>query len=145
MPPERVAIVGARAHPDLDQVRAYVAALPDDAWVISGGAMGVDQAAEEAALKRGLGVASYRVVQVDKGYKTERIEVRELVSPSHRGDHRSWILPWKTSYRDALIFRNTFIALTCTRMVAFPAGSRGGTKDAVAQAERFRRPVGVIW
>jgi hypothetical protein len=46
--------------------------------------------------------------------------------------------------REQIIARNTPIAVACTRMVAFVRGSRGGTWDAVRQAERFRRPVEVV-
>jgi predicted Rossmann fold nucleotide-binding protein DprA/Smf involved in DNA uptake len=42
---ERVAIIGAREHPDLDFVRAYVRTLPTGTTVVSGGAKGVDSAA----------------------------------------------------------------------------------------------------
>lgn len=55
----RVAIVGSRDFHDLDAVRAYVAALPAGATVISGGARGVDSTAEQAARARGLKVETY--------------------------------------------------------------------------------------
>jgi hypothetical protein len=50
----RVAIVGSRDYPDLSRVRTYVAGLPDDTVIISGGARGVDREAERAARTRGL-------------------------------------------------------------------------------------------
>lgn len=52
----RVAIVGSRGYSDLDAVIDYVAELPIDAVVITGGARGVDLTAEAAAKKRGLQV-----------------------------------------------------------------------------------------
>jgi hypothetical protein len=52
----RVAIVGSRGYLDLDSVVSYVADLPADTVVITGGAKGVDEAAEKAARKRGLDV-----------------------------------------------------------------------------------------
>lgn len=52
----RVAIVGSRDYPNLDEVREYVMSLPDDTIVITGGARGVDQTAELAARARGLTV-----------------------------------------------------------------------------------------
>lgn len=73
---ERVAIVGSRAFCTtcadhnffrvpphtcrLDEVRSYVASLPVGTTVISGGAKGVDQAAEGAANDRGLKVLIFR-------------------------------------------------------------------------------------
>lgn len=52
--PDTVAIVGSRNFPDLAAVRAFVRLLRPDTTVISGGARGVDQAAEAAARSRGL-------------------------------------------------------------------------------------------
>lgn len=50
----RVAVVGSRDWADLGAVRDFVNSLPDDATVVSGGARGVDSAAEGAADARGL-------------------------------------------------------------------------------------------
>jgi len=52
----KIAIVGSREYLDLDQVRDYVRLLPDDTVVVTGGARGVDEAAELAARSRGLKV-----------------------------------------------------------------------------------------
>lgn len=59
-PPNRkkVAIVGSRNYPRLDLVRQYVASLAEDTVVVSGGARGVDETAEQAARERGLQVES---------------------------------------------------------------------------------------
>jgi len=54
----RVAIVGSRHYPDLSAVAAYVDLLPAGTTVVSGGAHGVDQAAEWRATQRGLRVQS---------------------------------------------------------------------------------------
>jgi len=53
---ERVAIIGSRNCPNREAVYAYIDALPDDTVVVSGGAPGVDDAAEHAARNRGLAV-----------------------------------------------------------------------------------------
>ena len=50
----KVAIVGTRTYPDLDQVREYVRKLSPDDIVVSGGAKGVDETAEDEARKQGL-------------------------------------------------------------------------------------------
>lgn len=52
----KLAIVGSRTYPDLDAVYNYVASLPDDTIIISGGARGVDRTAESAAREFGLQV-----------------------------------------------------------------------------------------
>ncbi len=122
---ERVAIVGARDADDrtLAAVRAYVAALPDGTVVISGGATGVDQVAARAATERGLEVAEYTC-------NWAAHELRGLV-----GHDGNWCSP--------PFFRNTILAIACTRMVAFVRDSRGGTWDSVRQAKRFGRPCDV--
>ena len=54
--PERVAIVGPRDYSDLARVAEVVAALPLGTVVVTGGARGVDRAAEAAARRAGLEV-----------------------------------------------------------------------------------------
>lgn len=55
----KVAIVGSRQYDHLDLVAQYVAQLPEGTVVLSGGALGVDQAAAAAARARGLEVHEY--------------------------------------------------------------------------------------
>lgn len=50
----KVAIIGSRRYHSLQLVRAYVASLNEDDWVVTGGAMGVDLEAEGAARERKL-------------------------------------------------------------------------------------------
>lgn len=57
--PQRVAIVGSRDFPNPALVRDFVALLPEDTIVISGGARGVDALAAQAARERGLRVEVY--------------------------------------------------------------------------------------
>jgi len=52
----KIAIIGSRDFPDLDLVRRFVTELPRSTVVVSGGARGVDQAAEGAAEACGLEV-----------------------------------------------------------------------------------------
>lgn len=51
---QRVAIVGSRDYPDLNDVHRYVESLPENTIVVSGGAQGVDKRAENAARFYGL-------------------------------------------------------------------------------------------
>jgi len=54
----KVAIVGSRTYPDLEQVREFVRDLSQDDIIISGGAKGVDETAEDEARNRGMEVIS---------------------------------------------------------------------------------------
>lgn len=52
----RIAIVGSRGYSALDAVRQYVRSLPTGTEIVSGGARGVDSAAETEARKCGFPV-----------------------------------------------------------------------------------------
>lgn len=52
----RVAIVGSRDYPRMDQVRRYVATLHPHTIIVSGQARGVDIVAREAAISRHMNV-----------------------------------------------------------------------------------------
>ena len=54
----KVAIVGSRNYPDLEKVREFVRDLSQDDIIISGGAKGVDETAEDEARKLGMEVIS---------------------------------------------------------------------------------------
>ena len=56
---EFVAIVGSRGYQRLGDVEKYVQGLPEGTVVVSGGARGVDKAAEDAAMEAGLDVEVY--------------------------------------------------------------------------------------
>lgn len=120
----RIAIVGAREHPDLRVVSEYVRELAElrdrgeDILIISGGAEGVDQIAVEDAKKL-------------------RLKVRVYESTIHP----TFPFLMELSNRDALLYRNTLIAIDCTEMTLFPDGSKGGCWDAAREAKRFGRPV----
>jgi hypothetical protein len=55
-----IAIVGARRRTDRETVDRLVAGFPADTVIVSGGAIGPDTWAEEAARKRGLAVKIFR-------------------------------------------------------------------------------------
>jgi len=69
----KVAIVGSRNYQDLNRVTRYVASLPADTIVVSGGARGVDHEAECAARQRGLAVlifpANWNAYGKSAGYR----------------------------------------------------------------------------
>jgi predicted Rossmann fold nucleotide-binding protein DprA/Smf involved in DNA uptake len=84
MSPQRVAIVGSRNYPYLHRVIAYVQDLPAGTTVVSGGAIGVDIAAETAAYKRGLGVVLYPADWVGLGRGAGFARNRKIVADSDR-------------------------------------------------------------
>lgn len=55
----KIAIVGSRSYPRLNEVAEYVRALPPDTVIVSGGARGVDTVAEMTALYRNMKVEIY--------------------------------------------------------------------------------------
>jgi hypothetical protein len=127
----RIAIVGARKHPDLSIVRAYVDSLPKDVIVVSGGADGVDLcAARHAAFRGGLLVRDF-------GPQNPTGEWYDDLRVSGHGTG----LVVELSEANQLLYRNTLIAAYCTEMTLFPEGSKGGCWDAARQALRFKRPV----
>jgi hypothetical protein len=95
-----VAIVGARRRTDRGTVDRLVAGLPADTVVVSGGAIGPDTWAEEAAIQRGLEVKIFRpdlAGAKSPGAVTRRYHARNqqivdaadevfaLVAPNRRG------------------------------------------------------------
>lgn len=56
----RIAVIGSRDFNDLAQVIEFIGTLPLDTEIVSGGARGVDSAAEGAAVKRGLKVTVFK-------------------------------------------------------------------------------------
>jgi hypothetical protein len=81
---ERVAIVGSRDFPNAGAVSAFVRSLPPHTVVVSGGARGVDQWAEEAAKQRGL---QTKIIQADwdnLGRRAGPIRNAEIVASSDR-------------------------------------------------------------
>lgn len=109
----RVAIVGSRNYPALEHVQRFVETLPQETVVISGGAAGVDQAAENAARGRGMAV--------------------EVNRPEYG----------KYMAKQAPLIRNTEIARQCDEMVVFWDGSSRGSLDAVRKARRAGKRVRV--
>lgn len=112
----KIAIIGSREYPDLREVRLFVHALPFDTIVISGGAAGVDSAAESTA----------RVCRLT------RFIFEPVVAT-----------PGRTAYVAALHARNKRIAEECERMVAFHDGVSKGTMRTVEYARSLGRDVEV--
>jgi hypothetical protein len=75
----RVAIVGSRNYPRLDQVRRYIRELPEFTTVVTGGARGVDIVAEEAALRHRLKVEVFEADWEHQGRKAGVIRNAHVV------------------------------------------------------------------
>lgn len=123
--PHAVAIVGSRDFPDLYRVRHFVVRLTrkyPGVHVVSGGARGVDQAAEHAALRCGLKVYSFRPQKRPDGL----YEV-VLVERTIDGDESLPCADGRTfaTYGRAAFARNRKIVQHSSHVVAFTTGSRG--------------------
>jgi hypothetical protein len=132
--PRVVAIVGSRDFKDLGLVRALVRSLPEGACVISGGAWGVDQAAEAEADKRGVTYVSFRPFFSGGNY------IITVVEWSAQSGRRDRALPKRYPHFPAAAHaRNTMIVRRCVEesgaVVAFHNGSSPGTASVIAKAK----------
>lgn len=80
----RVAIVGSRDYPNLDQVVELVQALPEGTVVISGGAQGVDITAEMTAKAQGLDRIIFQPQWGIYGKKAGAIRNQQIVEAADR-------------------------------------------------------------
>ena len=140
----RVAIVGSREYRDLDAVTRFVAKLCKKypgAIIVSGGARGVDEAAEAAALDCGLGVISYRPTpqrQYDvDGFTIETITHGEAALAWVTERNRPNIAPWSGSFAVAAKFRNVWIVEDAEQVVAFYDGTSPGTRFPIETARAY--------
>lgn len=139
---ERVAVVGSREGADLEQVSAFLAELRVKhplTTIISGGAKGVDKAAEEGWLALGGHVHSYRPKQI--GLEEYGVEFWDLGGEQPR----VFLLtnePTFADYASACNYRDLLIAEECDRLAVFyaPGRSRGAAFTA-EMAGNFGKPV----
>lgn len=104
-----IGIVGARDYPYLHLVHDYVQKLSEGCVVVSGGARGVDTAAESAALRFGLKVIVHR---------------------PERWPHQT-----RQEYTAACYDRNQLIVDDADLLIAFTHKSYGGTWDTIKKAK----------
>jgi hypothetical protein len=146
-----IGIVGSRDWGDLDRVDRWVMALAakhPEAIVVSGAARGVDQAAETAALRCGLGLISYQVFGFRSMggamlYSIETVTQGEAAQEIVVAKRRRITPPTFPSFGRAAIFRNGWIVEDADRLVAFWNGLSNGTADSIAKAHRCEIPVHV--
>ena len=140
--------MGSREYPRLSRVEQYVAKIAlkhPGAVVVSGGARGVDRAAETAAAKMGLGWVSYRPTEsnaepgsyviVKHDHTLETIE--RFGSPTKEFAMDEFF----SSYGRAAFERNNLIVLEADVVVAFHANASRGTAHSIRVAQSIGRPV----
>lgn len=110
----KIAIVGSRDFPSIPKVYNYVAGLPPDTVVVSGGARGVDAWAAKFARNRGL--------------------------PEPLIFEADWVNRGLGAGKE----RNHQIVEACDRLVAFWDGSSRGTADTIELARKAGKPVEII-
>lgn len=129
-------IVGSRDFPDLEAVDLYVQQL-GNVDVVSGGARGVDKAAEFAALASGLHVTSYRPFETDRGL----FVIYRWLDGEDNGMYGSRVYSGFTS---AALARNGLIVRDCDELTAFWDGFSTGTKHTIDLARNAERRVHII-
>ncbi len=117
----RIAIVGSRDYPDLEQVRAYVRTLPRDTEIVSGGARGVDSVAVEEAKRLGMSV---KVFPAQWQYEDEN---GNMIYDKTAG-----------------MKRNAQIVEYADKVVAFWHNKSRGTGDTIARARKAGKGVEVF-
>jgi hypothetical protein len=136
-----VAFVGSRDYPELSDVTVFLAKMHrkyPDAVIVSGGARGVDTAAERVADKLGYDWISYRPYEYtnmagDPEFSIETVTKGEIAQEIVVAKSRRINPPHFKSYGQAAFFRNKWIVDDADRVVAFTTGSRG-TADTLRQA-----------
>jgi predicted Rossmann fold nucleotide-binding protein DprA/Smf involved in DNA uptake len=138
-----IAIVGSREYPYLDDVKRLVQMIAEDDKVepgfaiISGGARGVDETAEQEANRLGLQVISFRVCQIElDGYGVEEWHFGRETYIRVMRERPVW-----ADYESALLYRNSVIVEHADRVVAFRAAFSRGTSLAMDFAHANKRPL----
>lgn len=113
-----VAIVGSRDFPrtSYNLIAEYVAQLPPDTMVISGGARGVDKYSVEMAEARGLRTKVDKVTDED----------------------------WQRYGKRAGFMRNSRLVAAADEVVAFWDGASNGTRDTMKKTREAKKPLTVI-
>ena len=114
----RIAIVGSRTYPQIQLVEWFIRDLPDGVTIVSGGAVGVDKAAEEYAKRRGLPTSIY---------------LPDLAGCIEKKD-----------FTLRYYARNQQIVDNCELLVAFTEKDYGGTWDTIKRARAVGKPVKII-
>lgn len=129
-----LAIVGSRAFDAPEEYAGYILDLNTRCdTLVSGGARGVDAAAEAEARRRGLRVISFRPVRKGRSYVIDRYEDGELFDTWQ--EEEGWMFP---TFGEAAKRRNWLIAeMARGNLHACWDGMSGGTAHAIAAGLRL--------
>lgn len=135
-----VGIVGSRDYPLPERVFAFVRGVAKkhpDATIVSGGARGVDKAAENAARLNGLSIISYRPYKYEAmGHGKTEWSVETVTAPDEHQENRRRINPpYYTSFPKAAFARNHWIVNDSDVVVAFWDGTSKGTAHSIRAAQ----------
>ena len=142
-----VAFVGSREYRRLQNVVDAIWELPFlTATVVSGGARGVDQMAEEMGRKRGLTVISFRPEQVieDGLFQGYGIFQYTFTGSQQTGLCRDPEWPLFSTWPQAAYFRNNLIVKASASVKAFWDGKSRGTYNSIQHALAEGRHLEVI-
>lgn len=135
----RVAIVGSREYPNLEEVVQYMGYLKPDDIVVSGGARGVDRMAEDTAKALGLTTIIFEV-HSGFGGRNDFYIVRKAEAGRNAKDEwypyndATTIDPQYPTFGAAAYVRNRYIVEAADEVVAFYDGKSKGTRNTIALA-----------
>lgn len=76
----KIAIIGSRNYPDLDRVTSFIKTISNNHTIVSGGARGVDRAAQRTAERLGMKTIIYPAKWNEYGKKAGLIRNQEIVN-----------------------------------------------------------------
>ena len=138
-----VAIIGSRAYPDLSHVAFVVRGIAHkypNATIVSGGAKGVDAAAEQAGSSARLTVLSYRPVKVEDGYVVDLVTLPVGGRSTRKRFHNTRTLSKYESFGQAAYARNLEIIDAADVVVFFQTDGSRGTQHGIDYAEAQGKP-----
>lgn len=145
-PAPGVAVVGTR-HPTAEAVaftRALVRDLAAEGLAIwSGGALGIDAAAHEAALLAGAPTVVVMGGGLDRPYPKEHVALFERVVAGG-GALLARVADDIQPAPSGFLLRNELLAALCGVTVVIQAGFRSGARSTAAAARRLGRPLCVV-
>ena len=122
--PQKVAIVGSRDYPFLDDVADYVSRLNTNTVIVSGGARGVDSIAVDTAKSRKMKTLIFFV---------DKTGLPPYGSPNS-----------KREFRKRAFERDQLIVDACDRLVAFQHKQSKGTQHSIDLARKAGKPVAIF-
>lgn len=140
----KLAIVGSRDYPNPTAAVEELIRFYQPETIISGGALGIDGAAEAYALAYGVRLISLRVLNPTHGdfsaFIVRRVYVGGKLATEEPVDTEA---PMK--FAQMLWWRDGLIIEECDRAVAFWTGESPGTKHSIDWALKKRRRLEVIF